>query len=271
MTPNPRAKLYLDLRSHLRAAKFKFFERPRERQFLLLMRGDSVTVPVVVTVRPDGTAFRLQTKVPTIVVPERRLAAAQLVARLNARTQRGHYDLDLDLGEIDFRVDCHAPSSVVDRRSFLVVLKMTLDPVLLDFQAIDAVLARDADPKQAIDALERAHAAAKSAAERDAAIRQRKVDVEKAKDEDNPPRRRQRLTSFLDQDEADEQPQDAGPQPTPEELREIFDSLHGTDDAKNESVDEISDALRDELMSDDPENDEDPGEGPRNDPRHRPG
>ena len=114
------------------------------------------------------------------------------------------------------------------------------------------------------------------------------VDKSKNKDQDNPPRRRQRLPSFLDLPDEDEPStgpeREVGPQPTPEELREIFDALHGPDGAKGESADdsseemseEISDALGDELLGDellgdDADNDEDPGDGPHNDPRRRPG
>ena len=244
MTPNPRAKLYLDIRTHLKAANFKFFERPSARQFMLLMRGDEVTVPVVLTVRPDGMAFRLETKVPVMAPETRRLAASQLVARLNARTDRGHYDLDLDNGEVDFRIDCHAPASAVDRRSFLLVLKMTLDPVLVDFRALESVLLHDADPKEAVDALEAARTAARDAAARDAAVRQRKVDIDrKAAEESGPPsdagprkRPRKRLKSFLDGEDAEESaPKDEAdgdgihrtplPPPGPEldELMKMFD------------------------------------------------
>ena len=79
MTPNPRAKLFMNIRSHLRRANLQFFERARERQFLLMMRGDALTVSQLITVRPDGVAFRIETRLPIVVPTHRRVAAAELV------------------------------------------------------------------------------------------------------------------------------------------------------------------------------------------------
>ena len=82
MTPNPRAKLFMNIRLHLRRANLQFFERARERQFLLMMRGDALTVSQLITVRPDGVAFRVETRLPLVVPVHRRVAAAELVTRL---------------------------------------------------------------------------------------------------------------------------------------------------------------------------------------------
>lgn len=150
MTPNNRTKLFLNLREHLKAANLQFFERATERQYLLMMRAEEMTFAQLVTVRADGVSIRVETKLPTIVPAHRRVAAAELVARLNRISERGHYDLDVDGGEICFRIDAHALGSVLMPGLLVRLLSMALQPVVRDIPVFDAVLLRDADPAEAI-------------------------------------------------------------------------------------------------------------------------
>lgn len=150
MTPNSRTKLFLNLREHLKAANLQFFERATERQFLMMMRAEEMTFAQLVTVRADGVSIRVETKIPTIVPDHRRVAAAELVARLNRVTDRGHYDLDVDGGEISFRVDAHALGSVLMPGLLVRLLSMALQPPVRDIPVFDAVLLRDADPAESI-------------------------------------------------------------------------------------------------------------------------
>jgi hypothetical protein len=103
-----------------------------------------------VTVRPDGVAFRIETRLPIVVPTHRRVAAAELVARLNRLTERGHYDLDIDTGDVCFRIDCHALTSMVIGKVMLAVLGMALRPLARDWRVFEAVLLREADPVAAI-------------------------------------------------------------------------------------------------------------------------
>lgn len=177
MNPNQRTKLYMNLREHLKADGLQFFERPQERQLLLLMRTDSMTLVQVASVRGDGTALRLETKIPLVVPEARRVAAADMVTRLNRLTERGHYDLDLDSGDMIFRVDAHALGTALMPGLLVRLLAMALQPVVRDWPVLDGVIARDEDCREAIrrnaerlgrlhEAKERNDAAAKRAATR---------------------------------------------------------------------------------------------------------
>jgi len=115
-----------------------------------MMRGDALTVSQLITVRPDGVAFRIETRLPIVVPTHRRVAAAELVARLNRLTERGHYDLDIDTGDVCFRIDCHALTSMVIGKVMLAVLGMALRPLARDWRVFEAVLLREADPVAAI-------------------------------------------------------------------------------------------------------------------------
>ena len=150
MTPNQRTKLFMNLREHLKAANLQFFERATERQFLMMMRADEMTFAQLVTVRPDGVSIRVETKIPLVVPVHRRLAGAELVTRLNRVTERGHYDLDIDSGDMIFRVDAHALGSELMPGLLVRLLAMALQPVVRDWPVLDGVLARDEDSKDAI-------------------------------------------------------------------------------------------------------------------------
>lgn len=150
MSPNPRTSLFMNLREHLKAASLQFFERPQERQLLLMMRTESMTFVQVVTVRPDGVGIRVETKLPLVVPVHRRLAAAELMARLNRVTERGHYDLDIDTGDVVFRIDAHALGNVLFPGLLVKLLSMTLQPVVRDWPVLEGVLLRDEDSREAI-------------------------------------------------------------------------------------------------------------------------
>jgi hypothetical protein len=142
----------MNLREHLKAAGLQFFERPQERQLLLMMRTESMTFVQVVTVRPDGVGIRVETKLPLVVPMHRRLAAAELTARLNRVTERGHYDLDIDTGDIVFRIDAHALGNVLLPGLLVKLLSMTLQPAVRDWPVLEGVLLRDEDSREAIRA-----------------------------------------------------------------------------------------------------------------------
>jgi hypothetical protein len=172
MTPNHRTKLFLNLREHLKAANLQFFERATERQFLLMMRAEEMTFAQLVTVRPDGVSIRVETKIATLAPAHRRVAAAELVARLNRLSDRGHYDLDVDSGEICFRIDAHALGSVLMPGLLVRLLAMALQAPVRDIPVLDAVLLRDADPADSIKQnAERIARAAESAARASKALR----------------------------------------------------------------------------------------------------
>ncbi len=183
MNPNQRTKLYMNLREHLKADGLQFFERPQERQLLLLMRTDSMTLVQVASVRGDGTALRLETKIPLVVPESRRLAAADMVVRLNRLTERGHYDVDLDTGDMIFRVDAHALGTALMPGLLVRLLAMALQPVVRDWPVIDAVIAREEDCREAIrrnaERLSRLHEAkgrSEAAAKREATRRKKLTD-----------------------------------------------------------------------------------------------
>jgi hypothetical protein len=192
MTPNSRTKLFLNLREHLKAANLQFFERAAERQFLMMMRAEEMTFSQLVTVRADGVTIRIETKLPTIVPPHRRVAAAELVARLNRLTDRGHYDLDVDGGEISFRVDAHALGSVLMPGLLVRLLSMALQPAVRDIPVFDAVLLRDADPAESIKQNAERIARATEAAER--AARSTKNPIRRVRSKE----RRKVLEDFLE-------------------------------------------------------------------------
>ena len=150
MSPNQRTILFMNLREHLKAAKLQFFERPQERQLLLMMRTESMTFVQVVTVRPDGAVIRVETKLPLVVPVHRRLAAAELVARLNRVTERGHYDLDIDTGDIVFRIDAHPLGNALFPGLLVKLLSMALQPAVRDWPVLEGVLLRDEDSREAI-------------------------------------------------------------------------------------------------------------------------
>ena len=153
MTPNPnaRTKLYLNIRSHLRDSGLKFFERARERQFLLLMRSDALTLHQLITIHKDGIKFRIETKLPLVVPAHRRVAVLELAARLNCITDRGHFDVNVDTGDMQYRVDCDALVSLVVRPALLSVLARSLDPVVRAWPLIEEVMLHDVDPKTVME------------------------------------------------------------------------------------------------------------------------
>ena len=150
MDPNQRTMLFMNLREHLKAAGLQFFERPQERQLLLLMRTDEMTFVQVVTVRADGVSLRVETKMPLVVPQHRRVAAAEMVTRLNRLTERGFYDLDLDSGDLVFRIDAHALGSVLMPGLLVRLLSMALQPVVRDWPVVEGVLRREEDSRAAI-------------------------------------------------------------------------------------------------------------------------
>ena len=208
MSPNPRTSLFMNLREHLKAASLQFFERPQERQLLLMMRTESMTFVQVVTVRPDGVGIRVETKLPLVVPVHRRLAAAELVARLNRVTERGHYDLDIDTGDIVFRIDAHALGSVLFPGLLVKLLSMTLQPVVRDWPVLEGVLLHDKDSREAI----------KANAERIARLHEEQQRTEGTKERPRKPRKpdekrrkaRESLQKFLEQFEGGS---DASPKP----------------------------------------------------------
>ena len=227
MTPNNRTKLFLNLREHLKAANLQFFERATERQFLMLMRAEEMTFAQLVTVRPDGVSIRVETKIATLVPAHRRVAAAELVARLNRLTERGHYDLDVDSGEICFRVDAHALGSVLMPGLLVRLLSMALQGPVRDIPVLDAVLLRDADPAESIKLnAERIARAAESAARASKALRgpSRGAQRRRAKDTlkqiteavDEILREKEARRRKSAEDAAKQEPEKDGPAPGPE-------------------------------------------------------
>lgn len=150
MDPNQRTMLFMNLREHLKTAGLQFFERPQERQLLLMMRTDEMTFVQVVTVRKDGASLRVETKLPLVVPEHRRIAAAEMVTRLNRLTERGFYDLDLDSGDLVFRIDAHALGSVLMPGLLVRLLSMALQPVVRDWPVVEGVLRREEDTRAAI-------------------------------------------------------------------------------------------------------------------------
>jgi hypothetical protein len=238
MTPNPRAKLFMNIRSHLRRANLQFFERARERQFLLMMRGDALTVSQLITVRPDGVAFRIETRLPIVVPTHRRVAAAELVARLNRLTERGHYDLDIDTGDVCFRIDCHALTSMVIGKVMLAVLGMALRPLARDWRVFEAVLLREADPVAAIK--ENAERIARETEAKQRADRAAATPPLRRKDPQSPIDAEKDLHEMIDELMAQEHAADptaGAPEAfSSEELEELLPEIEGEADDADETT-----------------------------------
>ncbi len=188
MTPNPnaRAKLYLNIRSHLRDSGLKFFERARERQFLLLMRSDALTLHQLITIHKDGIKFRIETKLPLVVPSHRRVAVLELAARLNCITDRGHFDVNVDTGDMQYRVDCDALVSLVVRPALLSVLARSLDPVVRAWPLIEEVMLHDVDPKTVMEKFRKKVQDRAGENARNAAIARRRAERERDRNPGQP-------------------------------------------------------------------------------------
>ena len=188
MTPNPnsRAKLYLNIRSHLRDSGLKFFERARERQFLLLMRSDALTLHQLITIHKDGVKFRIETKLPLVVPAHRRIAVLELAARLNCITDRGHFDVNVDTGDMQYRVDCDAMVSLVVRPALLSVLARSLDPVVRAWPLIEEVMLHDVDPKTVMEKFRKKLQDRAGENARNAAIARRRAERERDRNPGQP-------------------------------------------------------------------------------------
>jgi hypothetical protein len=188
MTPNPnsRAKLYLNIRSHLRDSGLKFFERARERQFLLLMRSDALTLHQLITIHKDGIKFRIETKLPLVVPAHRRVAVLELAARLNCITDRGHFDVNVDTGDMQYRVDCDALVSLVVRPALLSVLARSLDPVVRAWPLIEEVMLHDVDPKTVMEKFRKKVQDRAGENARNAAIARRRAERERDRNPGQP-------------------------------------------------------------------------------------
>lgn len=188
MTPNPnsRAKLYLNIRSHLRDSGLKFFERARERQFLLLMRSDALTLHQLITIHKDGIKFRIETKLPLVVPAHRRVAVLELAARLNCITDRGHFDVNVDTGDMQYRVDCDALVSLVVRPALLSVLARSLDPVVRAWPLIEEVMLHDVDPKTVMEKFRKKLQDRAGENARNAAIARRRAERERDRNPGQP-------------------------------------------------------------------------------------
>ncbi len=188
MTPNPnsRAKLYLNIRSHLRDSGLKFFERASERQFLLLMRSDALTLHQLITVHKDGIKFRIETKLPLVVPAHRRLAVLELAARLNCITDRGHFDVNVDTGDMQYRVDCDALVSLVVRPALLSVLARSLDPVVRAWPLIEEVMLHDIDPNTVMEKFRKKVQDRAGENARNAAIARRRAERERDRNPGQP-------------------------------------------------------------------------------------
>ena len=188
MTPNPnsRAKLYLNIRSHLRDSGLKFFERARERQFLLLMRSDALTLHQLITIHKDGIKFRIETKLPLVVPAHRRVAVLELAARLNCITDRGHFDVNVDTGDMQYRVDCDAMVSLVVRPALLSVLARSLDPVVRAWPLIEEVMLHDVDPKTVMEKFRKKVQDRAGENARNAAIARRRAERERDRNPGQP-------------------------------------------------------------------------------------
>ena len=188
MTPNPnsRAKLYLNIRSHLRDSGLKFFERARERQFLLLMRSDALTLHQLITIHKDGIKFRIETKLPLVVPAHRRIAVLELAARLNCITDRGHFDVNVDSGDMQYRVDCDALVSMVVRPALLSVLARSLDPVVRAWPLIEEVMLHDIDPKTVMEKFRKKLQDRAGENARNAAIARRRAERERDRNPGQP-------------------------------------------------------------------------------------
>jgi hypothetical protein len=188
MTPNPnaRAKLYLNIRSHLRDSGLKFFERARERQFLLLMRSDALTLHQLITIHKDGIKFRIETKLPLVVPAHRRVAVLELAARLNCITDRGHFDVNVDTGDMQYRVDCDALVSLVVRPALLSVLARSLDPVVRAWPLIEEVMMHDVDPKTVMEKFRKKLQDRAGENARNAAIARRRAERERDRNPGQP-------------------------------------------------------------------------------------
>ena len=188
MTPNPnaRTKLYLNIRSHLRDSGLKFFERARERQFLLLMRSDALTLHQLITIHKDGIKFRIETKLPLVVPAHRRVAVLELAARLNCITDRGHFDVNVDTGDMQYRVDCDALVSLVVRPALLSVLARSLEPVVRAWPLIEEVMLHDVDPKTVMEKFRKKVQDRAGENARNAAIARRRAERERDRNPGQP-------------------------------------------------------------------------------------
>jgi hypothetical protein len=110
----------------------------------------------------------------------------ELAARLNCITDRGHFDVNVDTGDMQYRVDCDALVSLVVRPALLSVLARSLDPVVRAWPLIEEVMLHDVDPKTVMEKFRKKVQDRAGENARNAAIARRRAERERDRNPGQP-------------------------------------------------------------------------------------
>jgi hypothetical protein len=110
----------------------------------------------------------------------------ELAARLNCITDRGHFDVNVDTGDMQYRVDCDALVSLVVRPALLSVLARSLDPVVRAWSLIEEVMLHDVDPKTVMEKFRKKVQDRAGENARNAAIARRRAERERDRNPGQP-------------------------------------------------------------------------------------
>jgi hypothetical protein len=114
------------------------------------------------------------------------VAVLELAARLNCITDRGHFDVNVDTGDMQYRVDCDALVSLVVRPALLSVLARSLDPVVRAWPLIEEVMLHDVDPKTVMEKFRKKLQDRAGENARNAAIARRRAERERDRNPGQP-------------------------------------------------------------------------------------
>lgn len=97
-------KVYEMFKAHLKAHNFKFDPHDDDLVITLTVRGEDLPQPTVIRVLDDRNVVQVLSPIPANMPEDKRVDAAVAVAVANYGMINGSFDLDMNDGEIRFRV-----------------------------------------------------------------------------------------------------------------------------------------------------------------------
>ena len=103
MTPSGR-EVYEKFKAHLEDHKFRFNARDDELVITLTVNGDDLPQPTAIRILADRNVVQVLSQNPSHIPEDKRVDAAVAVSVANYGMINGAFDLDMNDGEIRFRV-----------------------------------------------------------------------------------------------------------------------------------------------------------------------
>lgn len=115
-------RVYEQFKKHLDERHFSYHPNDEDLTIMLLVHGEDIPLPTVIQVMDDRSVVRILSPFPFKMPEDKRLDAAVAVAFANYGIVNGSFDLDMNDGEIRFRIaQCYEGMELSDESVYYLL------------------------------------------------------------------------------------------------------------------------------------------------------